>query len=290
MVHPFVRVHIVNLDTCKYLAKEDRSKSSVTNIESAAFIDSGKHYTQSAADFILPLSTQLYDLRVKGMNFAQWQEEFIINENARYLLQPNILFLFEILDFNAQMIIESPELLNADNLYPIAWAYLKPVGASQIHLSRTRLQLFRYKFRYNEEVKKGKYLDPRTPPVFLEFNWPKRAQYPSFLEVELSFSPKSDMVILRKHISRMPWEKEVGRVTFEVLDNKVKQRSNSSRKEILDNEPLRKKQLLKKWERLQGFPSELPDTKIWKFDTEALGALKLQFSHQGRLLAVACTT
>jgi hypothetical protein len=70
------------------------------------------------------------------------------------------------------MIFESPDLLNADNLYPIAWAYLRPVGAAQIHLARTRLQLYRYKFKYDLEVKRSKSLDPRTPPVFLEFNWP----------------------------------------------------------------------------------------------------------------------
>ena len=91
----------------------------------------------------------MFDLRVKGMNLAQWHEEFVINENARYLLQQNVIFLFEILDFNPNMIFESPDLLNADNLYPIAWAYLRPVGAAQIHLARTRLQLYRYKFKYD---------------------------------------------------------------------------------------------------------------------------------------------
>lgn len=231
----------------------------------------------------------MYDLRVKGMNLAQWAEEFVINENVRHILQPNNVLLFELLDFNAQMLFENPELLNADNLYPIAWAYLRPVGAAQIHLARTRLQLYRYKFRYDEEVKKGNLLDPRTPPVFLEFNWPKKVQYPSFLEVELSFTPKSDMTIVRKHFSRMPWEKEVGRVTFEHIENKLK-KGLSGVKDLIDNEPLNKKQLHKRWERLAGFPSELPDLKLWKFDTEALGALKLQFSHSGRMLAVACTT
>ena len=57
MVHPFVRVHIIDLESCKYLAKEDRMKSSVTNIESADFMDSGKNHTASAADFIMPIST-----------------------------------------------------------------------------------------------------------------------------------------------------------------------------------------------------------------------------------------
>ena len=88
----------------------------------------------------------------------------------------------------------------------------------------------------------------------------------------------------------MPWEREIGRLTYENIESKIKQRSTSARKEIIDNEPLSKKQLLKRWERLSGFPSELPDTKLWKFDTEPLGALKLQFSHSGKLLAVACTT
>ena len=93
--------------------------------------------------------------------------------------------------------------------------------------------------------------------------------------------------MLRKHISRFPWEKEVGRITFENIE---KFRADSSRKDPIDNEPLVKKQLLKRWERLAGFPCELPDLKVWKFDTEALGSLKLQFSHSGKYLAVACTT
>jgi len=101
MVHPFVRVHIVNLDTCKYLAKEDLSKPSTANIESADFMDSGKNHTPALSDFIMPLTTNMFDLRVKGMNLAQWEEEFVINEYSQYLLKPNVVFLFEILDFNA---------------------------------------------------------------------------------------------------------------------------------------------------------------------------------------------
>jgi hypothetical protein len=57
-------------------------------------------------------------------------EEFVINENARYIMMPNVIFLFEILDFNTSLIFENPSLLNADNLYPVAWAYLRPLGAA----------------------------------------------------------------------------------------------------------------------------------------------------------------
>jgi jouberin len=130
MIHPFVRVHIVDMETYKYLAKSDARKPGVANLESAAFLDSSKHYTRSFADYLLPISTQMYDLRIRGMNLAQWEEEFIINEYAHYLLRPNVLILFEILDFNPQMIFENRNLLNADMLYPIAWAYLRPVGCA----------------------------------------------------------------------------------------------------------------------------------------------------------------
>jgi hypothetical protein len=42
MIHPFVRVHIIDMDTYKYLAKSDPLKPGVANKESAAFIDSTK--------------------------------------------------------------------------------------------------------------------------------------------------------------------------------------------------------------------------------------------------------
>jgi hypothetical protein len=105
--------------------------------------------------------------------------------------------LFEILDFNPRMIFEKRNLLNADLLYPIAWGYLRPVGSAYIHLSRTRIQLYKHKFNYNEEFKQRRPIDPRTPPILMEFMWPKREQYPSFLEIELSFTPKSDIILDR---------------------------------------------------------------------------------------------
>jgi hypothetical protein len=83
------------------------------------------------------------------------------------------------------------------------------------------------------------------------------------------------MVLLRKHISRMPWEREIGRLTFENIESNLLQKQHTSRKEYVDNDPLSKKQLLKRWEKFADFPSELPDTKLWKLDTEALGALRL---------------
>ena len=89
--------------------------------------------------------------------------------------------------------------------------------------------------------------------------------------------------MLRKHISRFPWEKEIGKVTFEKMIHPGKLPEPVP-------DPLPKKIKWKRWERLLGFPCELPDKMLYKFDTETLGALKLQFSNSGKYLAVACTT
>lgn len=37
------------------------------------------------------------------------------------------------------------------------------------------------------------------------------------------------------------------------------------------------------------FPCELPDLKVWKFETEALGSFKIKFSNKGKYLAASCT-
>ena len=51
------------------------------------------------------------------------------------------------------MIIENDKRLNADLLLPVAWGYLRPLGKADIHLSRNRLQLYRFKFNYDRQVK-----------------------------------------------------------------------------------------------------------------------------------------
>ena len=75
--------------------------------------------------------------------------------------------------------------LNAELLYPIAWAYLRPLGKADIHLSRNRLQLYRCKFTYDQSIKQARPFDHRTPIVFMEFNWARRDKYPTYLEVDL---------------------------------------------------------------------------------------------------------
>jgi jouberin len=126
--------------------------------------------------------------------------------------------------------------------------------------------------------------DPRTPAVLLEFNWARKEQYPSFLEIEVGFCQKSDVEIVRKHFARAPWEKEVGLVSYDTIESILSQPLPPKQEDDID-----KIKLLKRWEKFVDLPSELPDLKIWKFETEALGAFKLKFSNRGKYLAAACT-
>ena len=76
--------------------------------------------------------------------------------------------------------------------------------------------------------------DPRIPSILMEFNWPKKEQYPSFLEIESQFTPKSDVVLERLHISRFPWEKELGLESFERIENRIAR--PSARNIVVDND------------------------------------------------------
>ena len=185
IVHPFVRVHIIDMETGKYLAKKAPSLPGISNKESCGLIDSEGTVTNVPVDYLMPMSTRFYDMRITGQNMCRWHEDFVVNEVAPYICRPNVVILFEILECNTTMILEKDPRLNADHLYPIAWAYLRPLGRADIHLSRNRLQLYRFKFNYDESVAKARPFDHRTPAVFMEFNWPRRENYPSFLEVDL---------------------------------------------------------------------------------------------------------
>ena len=254
MVHPFVRVHVVDLNTGKYLAKSDFKQPGVANKEATSLIDSNGVVTDKEVDFLLPMSTKFFDMRIQGKNMCQWNEEFVVNELASHICQPNVILLFEILECNTQMIIEKDSRLNAEMLYPIAWAYLRPLGKADIHLSRNRLQLYRCKFNYDESIKQCRPFDHRTPITFMEFNWPRREKYPSFLEIDLQFVGKSNVEIPRKHYSRAPWEREIGMDTYEDVieyggpDDAVVAKPHTLKDDIR----------LKSWEKFLDLESMLP--------------------------------
>ena len=67
------------------------------------------------------------------------------------------------------------------------------------------------------------------------------------MEIELKFTPKSEIKVVKTHYSRAPWEKEVGLISFEAIERTIAR--PSARKDFIGDEPTSKKFLLKKWEK-----------------------------------------
>jgi hypothetical protein len=218
----------------------------------------------------MPMSTKFFDMRINGECRCKWDEEFVINEFAKDILNPNVVILFEILEVNEKLIIEGSKLLNADMMYPVAWAYLRPLGTARIHMQRTRLQLYKTRFNYDTITKQRKPYDWRTPDVFLDFNWAGKTKYPSYLEVDISFVAKSEEIIERRHYARAPWEREIG----DPLDEEQEPHS-----ENLMPPPHSDGMRLRRWEKFLDQPSMKPNLRVWKFDTDSQGCLKMEFSH-----------
>ena len=69
--------------------------------------------------------------------------------------------------------------------------------------------------RFNRPV------DPRTPDVLIDFDWPFREKFNSFLEIDIQFCNKASRQIDRTHISRAPWEREKGLQKYEMTKQEL---------------------------------------------------------------------
>ena len=68
VLHPFVRVHVVDMNTCKYLAKSDSNQPGIANKESCHLMDREGNIQEKSPDFIMPVATRFFDMRIKGQN------------------------------------------------------------------------------------------------------------------------------------------------------------------------------------------------------------------------------
>ena len=287
ILHPFVKIHIVDLETWKYLAKKDPKEPGVFNRETSAYYNSFKvHFDCQNVEYYLPFWTSHYDLRPKAENFWSWYQKFTINVNAEYFLRPNVVLLFEILDFSSVLILEESSKLNSDNFLPIAWGFLRPIGSACRHLSDSKIQLYYYKESFSKKQHYKHEIDLRTPEVLCELNWPNKSKYPSFLEVNISFH-ESEKHKNITHFSRFPWEKEFGLIEFNHRDEKKKLIKFGKQHE---KEPeLEERLKYFKWERAKNEACKRPNRFLRKLETEELGAFRIRFSSSGEYLAAACT-
>ena len=289
IMHPFVRISIVNLRTGKYIQKSDFSAPAISRNENNFIMrhDLNTNHLElstSLLDMIPPFATCPYDLREKGESYAEWNEDFFINEKASNLLDDNNIFFFEILDYNLNFNLNP----NEDCIIPMAWGYLKPVGFSQTYMGKHKIQLYKYKFSRTKTLQDLKKRDPnyiRTPDLLYELDWIKKEKYQTFLQIRLGLEdfPTKEQLKNVYFINKFVYSVFVDE--SEEVDIVVRPPTPED-KPIKQDTSLEDK--LKKWRRGND-KCIIPDMLLYKFPTARLGCLTHEFSHNGKYIAAACT-
>ena len=289
ILHPFVRISIVNLRTGKYIQKSDFSIPCISRGEKNFVMHNNielghMEFSSSLLDIIPPFATCPYDLRERGESYAEWNEDFYINEKASNLLDDNNIFFFELLDYNLDFKLNS----NEECIIPIAWGYLKPVGFSQTYMGKHKIQLYKYKFRRTKVLSDLKKTDKnymRTPDLLYELDWIKKEKYQTFLQIKLgleNFPTKEQLknaYFINKYIYSVFFDEN------EEIDVNIRPPTPKEEKVKPDNS---KEEKLNKWKRGKE-KCIIPDKLLYKFPTAKLGCLTHEFSHNGKYIAAACT-
>ena len=289
IMHPFVRISIVNLKTGRYLQKSDFSAPAISRNEKNLTM---KHdlntnhleLSSSLLDMIPPFATCPYDLREKGESYAEWNEDFYINEKASTLLDDNNIFFFEVLDYNLNFHLNP----NEDCIIPMAWGYLKPVGFSQTYMGKHKIQLYKYKFNRTKVLSDLKQKDPafiRTPDLLYELDWIKKEKYQTFLQIRLGLEdfPTKEQLNNVYFINKFVYSVFVDE--SEEVDIVVRPPTPKDKPIKIDTSLEDK---LKRWRRGSD-KCIIPDMLVYKFPTAKLGCLTHEFSNNGKYIAAACT-
>ena len=290
ILHPFVRISIVNLKTGKYIQKSDFNIPCLSRKEKNFIMNNNKEvghmeFSSSVLDIIPPFATCPYDLRERGESYAEWNEDFYINEKASNLLDDNNIFFFELLDYNLDYNLNQDE----ECIIPIAWGYLKPVGFSQTYMGKHKIQLYKYKFRRTKQLSILKKTDRnfmRTPDLLYELDWIKKEKYQTFLQIKLGLEnfPTKEQMENAYFINKYTYS--VFLDESEKKDIIIKSPAKPKEEEVKPDTS--KEEQLSKW-RIGKEKCIIPDKLLYKFSTAKLGCLTHEFSHNGKYIAAACT-
>ncbi|XP_032238499.2 jouberin isoform X2 [Nematostella vectensis] len=271
ILHPLVRVHMVDMDTGKYIKKSEKDRNVTSFYES-----------ESNVDYILPVMTQPFDFKKNKCLVPYWEEVLLFNEQFSYFLgkqesDPKVVILFEIVDFLSVAAAKRQSRSETDKgWYHVAWAFLKVLGANgSINTDKkVRLQLF-YPGRATFRAR-----DPNVLEVYHWWKLARRVPYPSTLYVTLKgiIPPKEVDPGLR---SMYAIQQEQGRVSFNELATDAERRAHGKRDKKESTEPTN-------WTRLPGQVNRIPNKQFLSLRSGQRGCFVVKFSNNGRYLACAC--
>ncbi|ORX77047.1 WD40 repeat-like protein [Anaeromyces robustus] len=266
-VHPLVKVHIVDINTEKYLEKSSVLRPATT------------FYENSEMEYIMPILTQPYHLQRNHTNIPRWNQGLYINEDYLHVVRKNVIIFFEIIDFVERAADRKNR--DRDGWHRIAWAFLKLVGTHElVNTEHTRrLQLYKY------PKKLIKNNDPQRPEI-IDYWKRKLVKYQSTLFVKV-YSQKIPETKEVSYRPKMPNEKEVGAWTYNQLMS-----TYFSKKKILD--PVYKSFInfsqKPSWRREDGQLCKIPNHLHFRIDGGERGCLAAEYSHLGYLFAIASTS
>ncbi|XP_063089053.1 jouberin isoform X2 [Cavia porcellus] len=267
--HPMVKIHVVDEKTGQYVKKDDSERPE------------SSYYEKENVDYILPIMTQPCDFKQFTSRLPEWEEQIIFSEKFSYLLQdveenPKVILFFEILDsLSMDKVKNNSEVQNQQcGFRKIAWAFLKLLGANRNANvnSKLRLQL------YYPPTKPRSQLN--VVEVFEWWSKCPRNRYPSTLYVTVRGLKVPDC-IKPSYCSVMTQEEKSKPVHYELHHE-----SNS-----IGTEPgLEDSKEIVEWKRLPGQACRIPNKHLFSLNAGERGCFCLDFSHNGRILAAACTS
>ena len=296
IMHPFIKVSFINIQTSRYVQKKNKDLPAFSLKEKNLIViknsNSTYEFQENALDYIPPFSTPPYDLREKGESFAEWNEEFIINEDASNIFNPYTVIFFEMFDYNFNLPLEN---CSDDGIIKIAWGFLKIVGYSQTYLGKHKIQLYKYKYNRPDDYKlllETHQKDNRTPEVLYEFNWFKKEPYQTYLEIDFRTEIRPDIDNLTGFMAwrynKTVFHEEGAEFNKETLKLEVEQ-SKKKKFDDSDSQANEKRKMLLRRRRAPNEYCMIPNQLLFKLKTSKLGCLTIKFSEDGRYLACSCT-
>lgn len=315
IIHPIVRIHTVDATTGRYL-KQIKSpgrtnyhgRASSLQISSPGG-DIGADGTNIPILDVTPVSTA--PCHLKGLSVAPtWNETSIVGIPYRSLLDPNVIILFEIVDVNHIQSTSQHHNQHADGVNGLAWAYLRPVGVNgdvligttkpamdtstpegtiinksgkDIKQQSIQLQLYKYQalsaLASYQARRRGIFPPPapatsKVPAVYLQYLQKHWIYHTSTLLVRITPVPQHDGSIVAI--------REKGLLCSSSISSKGSPCMTSGAKV-----PAARLQGGLRMKRLETECYILPDCFLCRINPGAHGAMTIQFSPQGRLLAVA---
>ncbi|CAG5116451.1 unnamed protein product, partial [Candidula unifasciata] len=262
ILHPVVRVHVVNEETGQYIQKQHLDRAVTSYFETA----------NEAVKTILPMMTQPFDFKERKSTIPAWEDLLVFNENFNYFVQPDpkVLLLFELLDFVSMNTASNQE---EGGWYKIAWAFLKVLGKNgKINVgNKIRLQLFL-------PPNKILHQQPGQPQVYTWWKSTQRTPYPSTLYVTLK-SVQSPVEVSGAMRSMFATQQELGHMSYKDLKS---MNWSGKEKTQVRGRPL------STWTRLHGQLCRIPNTLTLTLKTGKKGCYIVKFSNDGRSLACAC--